>query len=1051
MRLIKLTCLLSVLANGLLFCSDYSGRAVAQDDDIRFVVRAGGPLGRIKQLKFASDSMQLLAGGYDKRLFVWNLVRDGKSHRLLRTTRSDSIFWGLSRDRRGLVETFDVSNASSRLAVAGSSLRYDYGDISIIQPHPMQVMSVLPGKRVIAVKNDAGHRATVRSVVFSPNGKRLASIDISGRLFVWDVAMGIAIAEHQGQPTFLPDRPQVLAFVDNETLVFVQESGKGTRKTSEIMQLDLRQERPAPVNLSQGRYGLVWTLAAADDGSRWVSSDLQENLYFWENGNFVDKRSLNGVAMSTAFGPGQLLLLNLVRKAKKTPETAKYSAPVQTELEIWDWQKMKPKHDADGVTVGGPAASVMQVGLTAAISTNIEGLLVAGVDDLNNAVHVFEVDEEGRFRRTPDDNKPVEHVLKGNADAPESVRFSRENPLRVEIARVGAPPRVISLKESRLEKTPPQGITWLDDPAVVDGWSMELSGDPAGNVVQVSKDGARQFDLSLDPILQGVYATHSWLTDRRGRVYAVAIGTRTNSIFVYSTHPQSNGQMLRYFRDHAGAIRDLSVSADGRFLASASDDATVKVWSLKGLQERPANFREKSAWGAVFQLQNNADRLVVSQVLEGGIAASRGLKNGDTVTQFEKTFGNDLRTATRTQAYSDPQAMLQAIRETILFDQVTFEISRQDEKGQEQKLKRPLVPGWEPVATIFIDNDQEWAIWTPRGYYNSSLHGDQLFGWLVNPKDRTGTPRYFSAKQVRKEFDQPDVLRNLFADAQAPPPPPIPAVTKPVPGELVREQLGRVFEKVPVVQIIAPANQAVIDVAGPVSIVAEVSFSDDREKYNVYATLNGGIAPDPKERLINRGKHEFRWEVNPVDGANRFHVRVLRNDQSPGTAIHQDGLVTFHARQQTTPNRLPFMQLVGIASGNSQEGPLMFAHKDVEDIIAAFKSGADKERFELRRELMLIDEIGKSTRNVTPDTVKGHIEKLKSDLKHAQPDDLLVVVIAGHGFVGEDGQYYFATADDFIPWSELMEVQNSIVVLTGFLLLTLTVSITSSVLVYGLK
>ena len=281
------------------------------------------------------------------------------------------------------------------------------------------------------------------------------------------------------------------------------------------------------------------------------------------------------------------------------------------------------------------------------------------------------------------------------------------------------------------------------------------------------------------------------------------------------------------------------------------------------------------------------------------------------MTQFEKTFGDDLRKATRAQTYSKPRDMLQAIRETILFDQVTFGISRRDEKGQDQKLERVLVPGWEPVATIFIDNDREWAIWTLGGYYNSSLHGDQLFGWLVNPKDRTGTPRYFSAKQVRKEFDQPDVLRSLFADTQTPPPPPPPG-TVPIPGEKAREHLSRISQSIPQVQITSPSNLASAVHEKPVTVTAEVTYSGNPDNYQVKAHLNGAPqSPTQVEPLAN-GVHRYKWEVPPTEVQNQFRIRVDRKDQKRHEALHQEAFANISAVPPKR-NKPAMVHLVGIA------------------------------------------------------------------------------------------------------------------------------------------
>jgi WD40 repeat protein len=48
---------------------------------------------------------------------------------------------------------------------------------------------------------------------------------------------------------------------------------------------------------------------------------------------------------------------------------------------------------------------------------------------------------------------------------------------------------------------------------------------------------------------------------------------------VYFLDPAS-GALLRSFRQHDLCGGDISVSADGRYLATTSDDASVRIWKL---------------------------------------------------------------------------------------------------------------------------------------------------------------------------------------------------------------------------------------------------------------------------------------------------------------------------------------------------------------------------------------------------------------------------------------------------------------------------------------
>jgi WD40 repeat protein len=105
-----------------------------------------------------------------------------------------------------------------------------------------------------------------------------------------------------------------------------------------------------------------------------------------------------------------------------------------------------------------------------------------------------------------------------------------------------------------------------------------------------------------------------------------------------------------------------------------------------------------------------------------------------------------------------------------------------------------------PLLTLFIGSDDEWVAWTPEGFYTSSVGGDSYIGWHVN-QGRNKSARYFSAVQFQKTLYRPDIVDQRLGGAATP----VASIATELPKMLP-----------PTIQVNVPANTA--EAAAPVSI-----------------------------------------------------------------------------------------------------------------------------------------------------------------------------------------------------------------------------------------
>lgn len=950
--------------------------------DLHIVTHTGGNEQRIRALQFSRDSSQLYVAGHDKRVYVWNLLQNNQGH-LQEAVSADPIFWEVARGRRGTIEDFSLSS-QGRLAIAGTAARSN-GDIVLFDSRQRLVQGVFPAVRAAAPDENSGHIATVTDVDWSPSGKLMASIDVAGRIHVWNAINRNLL--HSFDTDDLNRNDRAVSFLTEETLLV----SCNRASAGNVGVINLQAAQPALALLPKVHVGNVRAIASLPDTDLWASSDLEQNLHFWRANTLERSVSLAppapanadrrfAMSLHTAGPAGRYLLAN-VQIYRTDANSNVISAGA--ELQIWD-MVANPPQQVDAVTFGAAP------GLRATISVN--ELWVAGVDETRNTVHIFELKKDGHFS-TDDAGRPRQLILKGTASAVRSVAFSQDEPLRVRYVTDVAPEteQVFNLARAVLE-TPPQAppSRWRNSLLSPDGWQVRAN---QGRVGLSNGTVVGQIELNLER--QGSYATHAWITDKAGtQSKAIAIGTDLNDIYVYSLPVGGKCRLLRYFRDHTDRIRSLSTSPDSRLLASGSSDASIKIWSLDAVFEPVSGFPESTAWGCVFEVTNQG--LKVSQVAPGSIAAARGLTNGDIISSVESP-----------QKLVNPAEMLAAIRSVDLWQQLIITTQREGRRTA-------IVPGWEPMVSMVANRQGEWGIWTPRGYYEASAHGDHLFGWVENPAQRGGTPKFYSAKEKRGDFEKPDVIRQLFAGVEPP---------------VAVHNRNR-----PEVRVVQPAWEDVLKPDVPFKVIADIKLPPPADDYIVNAFVGLTPASNPQKQPLPTGEIRHTWDARPTQPFDRVVVRATRRGTQPASGNHVEQVANFRVGQpldprlpemenkiknpqQTTPKRRLFV--AGIAVGESYDGErrrkLRASQNDVKSVASTLYNSRGR-LFDLGTEkpFMLLE------KEVSAEGFREFVNRIKATIQDQEirSNDLLVLAVSGHGYYNQTtSTYHYVMSNGMIPWT----------------------------------
>jgi WD40 repeat protein/uncharacterized caspase-like protein len=876
----------------------------------------------VRSLAFSGDSQALYSAGDDKLVRVWRLAAAEALDALLGNEPKpawvpapEPIVWEAGQGERGKIYALAISPADGSLVVGGLSHRGINGALTQIDPANGNYTAW-----ELAAAAQGGHPESVVSLKISPDGQRLASQDIDGRVVWRSLPLGGDIHRlRDATGNRLVAKP--LVFRDVATLVLAAPDADHASRWK-LVQYDLNTGKATDLvgTAPAIHWHEVAALAADGTGKYLASADNSGSVYLWDG------------EIPQALVPGP------AKKATCLSLTGKHllAGFIDGKVAVWD---LATKQSLELRPAGG--AEIRACALSG------DGRWAAFAQ--GNNVHVREIARAAaehtflglgvqavRLATAEDAAQADDAVAALTVAAPAAPAVS---PYGVVFERADGqrhyydPERGI-FRES-IAKTPmaPQSDA---------GWSVTPTADPQTLTI-AGPNPNWKFKLRLDRWRHGTYAGIFRTvprTDGARNVLPAGIAVATtggySSIFVYSFQADETGTLvdrpLRTFAGHEAPITGMIVTPPApdkeRYLVTSSLDGSVRYWSLHGIDSgKPAAGAEvvMQRWG--FDLRLPADssgkpmaggQLFIYDIRDTGPAFQKGFRKGDVITSLQ-WIADDAAAQTvapRPQEATDANQIWQRLSDLPWSAMPLFKISRGGKPVSDLQTRS----AWHHTLAV-APAGREWIAWNPLGYFTSSLEGAGLVSWQVHSERPGERPILFTAGQ-KLELDQPELMKELLGrgtiDRR------VAAVIQAVPPEVTIAQTRRI-------------DDPDFDDRMSLEVVATVTPRDDHQLYEPQLLIDGkpglGSRYQPTVSALGKGR-QYQWRVDDLD-RQRHLVRVHAFSQAgphDKAEAHIDG-------PPPLPKRRLYFVSIGVGKYRDSRIPsLRFAAQDARAIEGAFAS-----------------------------------------------------------------------------------------------------------------
>ena len=238
-----------------------------------------------------------------------------------------------------------------------------------------------------------------------------------------------------------------------------------------------------------------------------------------------------------------------------------------------------------------------------------------------------------------------------------------------------------------------------------------------------------------------------------------------------------------------------------------------------------------------------------------------------------------------------------------------------------------LSDGKELLALFIHPDGKRWVAWTPQGYYEASVGGEEFIGWAVN-RGYDHAPDFYLVSRFRDQFNRPDVVALVLETLDV--------------GEAVRRANAASGHKTaaavadslpPVVKIVSPADQS-SNAKSPIEVVYFVRSPTPVTGITVLVDGRPVATAPPKAIESRPDRTVSRLSIDvPQQEAMISLVAANEKGSSEAAIVH---IQWEGAKDRHKPDL--YVLAVGVSKYKDESLDLAYSDKDAEDFVRIMKA-----------------------------------------------------------------------------------------------------------------